>query len=145
MRLVPDESSLGGPPPLRSILIVDDDDDLREVLKDALLFEGYHVETTTNGREAVTWLRAHAGERWLVLLDLMMPVMDGEGFLNCRADDPVLAAFPVVLLTAGGDCRVLEAAHHLAACLPKTIPLPQLLTALEVCGSRGQDAAPRSG
>ena len=111
---------------MRSILIVDDDEDLREVLKDALLFEGYHVEIATNGREAVSWLHAHAGESWLVLLDLMMPVMDGEGFLSCRATDPVLAAFPVVLLTAGGDCRALQAAHHLAACLPKTIPLPQL-------------------
>jgi CheY-like chemotaxis protein len=131
--------------PLRSILIVDDDEDLREVLKDALLFEGYNVETTTNGREAVAWLHAHAGEPWLVLLDLMMPVMDGEGFLSCRADDPVLAAFPVVLLTAGGDCRALEAAHQLAACLPKTIPLPQLLAALEACGARIDGAAPGSG
>jgi CheY-like chemotaxis protein len=127
---------------MRSILIVDDDEDLREVLKDALLFEGYEVETTINGREAVSWLHAHAGEPWLVLLDLMMPVMDGEAFLNCRAADPVLAAFPVVLLTAGGDCRALEAAHDLAACLPKTIPLPQLLVALEACGAAVKNAVP---
>lgn len=119
---------------MRSILIVDDNEDLREVLRDAFVFEGYTVHVASNGREAVNWLHAHPGEPWVVLLDLMMPVMDGEAFLRHRAQDPVLTQFPVVLLTAGGDHRAVQASHDLAACLPKSIPLPDLLAAIEGIG-----------
>ena len=85
---------------MRWVLIVDDDPDLRETLIDALSLEGLSVHAAENGQVALDWLRAHAELDWMVLLDLMMPVMDGRSFLEARARDPVIAAIPVVILTA---------------------------------------------
>ena len=117
----------------RPILIVDDDPDIRETFADALRFEGYTVEAAENGREAVDWLRQHDDARWVVLLDMMMPVMDGATFLTVRQQDPVLSSFPIILLTAGGDCRELAAMHDVRGCVPKTITLPALVAAIEAC------------
>ena len=121
-------------PSRRSILLVDDDEDIRETFGDALRFEGYDVQTAANGQEAVDWLHRHADGRWLVLLDIMMPVMDGTAFLAARKLDTVLAGFPVIVLTAGGDCRELQAIHQIAGCVPKTVMLYALVAAIEACG-----------
>jgi CheY-like chemotaxis protein len=64
----------------------------------------------------------------------MMPVMDGEAFLRVRREDPVLAKFPVIVLTAGGDCRQLQAKHDIAGCRPKTVPLRELIAMIDSCG-----------
>ncbi|HVZ72108.1 MAG TPA: response regulator [Polyangia bacterium] len=117
-----------------SILVVDDDDDLRETLVDALRFEGFSVESARDGHEGLAWLRGHDETRWIVLLDLMMPVMNGRVFLDERAKDPLLAKHHVIVLTAGGDCRELIATRQLASCLPKTAPLPEILAAIASCG-----------
>ncbi|HVT07939.1 MAG TPA: response regulator [Polyangia bacterium] len=118
----------------RRVLIVDDDPDLRETLIDALSLEGLTVHAVENGREALDWLRAHGDAGWVVLLDLMMPVMDGRTFLVERARDPAIAAIPVVILTAGGDCRELKRLHDIAGCLHKTVGLQQLLKAVTSVG-----------
>jgi len=120
-------------PRRRVILIVDDDEDVRETFADALRFEGYTVQAVCNGEEALARLRAEPGARWLVVLDLMMPVMDGEVFLAHRSRDPVLSRIAVILVTAGGDCRELRAKHEVAGCLPKTAPLSVLVAAIEAC------------
>ncbi len=116
------------------MLIVDDDPDLREALSDALALEGLPVQAVGNGREALDWLRAHREVDWVVLLDLMMPVMDGRTFLAERACDPLVAAVPVVILTAGGDCRELKRLHDIAGCLHKTVGLQELVAALTSVG-----------
>jgi CheY-like chemotaxis protein len=116
------------------VFIVEDNEDLREIFADALRFEGYTVECARNGREAIEWLHAHPGERWVVLLDLMMPVMDGAAFLAQRRQDPVLLGFPVILLSAGGDLVAMADTHGVEACLPKTVSLPALIQAIEATG-----------
>ena len=58
------------------------------------------VHTAQNGREALEWLRDNGGRPTVVLLDLMMPVMDGRAFLDVRASDPELARIPVVVVSA---------------------------------------------
>ena len=119
---------------LRSVLIIDDDPDVRETLVDALSLEGLNVAAVENGLEALEWLRAHLDAEWLVLLDLMMPVMDGRTFLSKRASDPALAAIPVLIFTAGGDCHELRRLHDIAGCLHKTVDFQQLLAAVRAVG-----------
>ena len=86
------------------ILIVEDDTDVREALCDALTLEGYEVVWAENGEEALRYL--YTGARpCLILLDLMMPVMDGWTFRQTMLTDPILAAIPVVVMTAAGPQR----------------------------------------
>jgi CheY-like chemotaxis protein len=81
------------------VLVVDDDADIRYALKTVLELEGYHVALAANGREAWEWLQS-APLPALILLDLMMPVMNGAELLGrVRADDR-LQSVPVVLVTA---------------------------------------------
>jgi CheY-like chemotaxis protein len=84
------------------ILVVDDDPDIREALQDALEDEGYSVLLAANGAEALTALASRAPPS-LILLDLMMPVMDGFTFRAKQLEDPRFASVPVVIVSAGGD------------------------------------------
>jgi two-component system, chemotaxis family, chemotaxis protein CheY len=117
----------------RSILVVDDDADYGETLQDALSFEGLTVALARDGREALTWLREHPRTPWVVVLDLMMPVMDGRAFLDAKANDPVLSSIPVIVLTAGGDCTGILASGQAVDCLTKTADLRALLASIASC------------
>jgi CheY-like chemotaxis protein len=109
------------------VLIVEDDDDIRETLQQVLEQEGYVVDTAAHGREALEHL--HNGHRPdVILLDLMMPVMDGWQFREAQQHDPQLATIPVVILTAAEGVRSFEPRPR--ALLRKPIQLPQLFEAL---------------
>ncbi len=84
------------------ILVVDDDTDLRCALRNALEPEGYHVALAANGREAWEWLQS-APLPALILLDLMMPVMDGVELLGLVRNDTRLRSVPVIVATAFGS------------------------------------------
>ncbi len=84
------------------ILVVDDDTDLRCALRNALEPEGYHVALAANGREAWEWLQS-APLPALILLDLMMPVMDGVELLGLVRKDTRLRSVPVIVATAFGS------------------------------------------
>lgn len=84
-----------------SVLIVDDDLDIREILGETLAERGFDVATAANGLEALQVLRGGNGRPSVILLDLMMPVMDGYGFLEQRRQDPALASIPLAIVTAG--------------------------------------------
>ncbi|MEP7125510.1 MAG: response regulator, partial [Byssovorax sp.] len=86
----------------RSVLIVDDDYDLRETMRDVLEEEGYLVNTASNGQEALDLLRDGESPE-VVVLDLMMPVMDGWHFLDELERDGALADIPVVVMSASQD------------------------------------------
>jgi two-component system chemotaxis response regulator CheY len=83
------------------VLIVEDNEGTREALALLLQAAGYTTAEAANGRTALTFLHTHPAPR-LILLDLMMPVMDGWEFLRERRKDPELARIPVVLFTAAG-------------------------------------------
>ena len=76
----------------RRVLVVDDDRDIRELLVELLGGEGYLVSSAADGRQAL-W-EAHAHRPDVILLDLMMPVMDGYQFRAAQLDDPDLARGP---------------------------------------------------
>jgi CheY-like chemotaxis protein len=107
------------------VLIVEDDEDLREMMAQLLTLEGYQTATVANGREALQYLQE--GERpQLILLDLMMPVMDGWEFRRQQQADPELAPVPVIVLSAldQGRASNLEA----DAFLKKPLDFDHLLT-----------------
>lgn len=82
----------------RRVLVVEDDPAIREVLRDALRDEGLDVREATNGYEALNLL-----EQWradVILLDLMMPVMDGWAFREAQSQRPDLRDIPVIVLSA---------------------------------------------
>jgi CheY-like chemotaxis protein len=89
----------------RFVLIVDDDPDLLEATSFVLECEGFGVETASHGKEALE--RLHAGKvPAVVLLDLMMPVMNGYQFLEEIAKVPSLQGVPVVVLSAAAPVEV---------------------------------------
>lgn len=81
------------------VLVIDDDEDVRASIQDALTLKGYEVVAVENGAEAQSLM---SGERTpcVVLLDLVMPVMDGWQFLSWIRLHPVHSAIPVVVVSA---------------------------------------------
>jgi CheY-like chemotaxis protein len=88
-----------------AILIVDDDNDVRSALSELLEEEGFSVNGAPNGREALALLRGGNVHPAVILLDLMMPGMDGWDFRSEQMRDPELAAVPVVIVSASGFSR----------------------------------------
>jgi CheY-like chemotaxis protein len=85
-----------------TILLVEDDDDIRSTLKEVLELEGYNVATAAHGQEAFT--RLEEIERpCVILLDLMMPVMNGWEFLEKQKESARFASIPVLVVSAAGD------------------------------------------
>src|SRR5262245_54428513 len=82
-----------------TIMVVDDDVDIRDALSDMLDDFGHPVVTARNGREAIDQLQSDPLPS-LILLDLMMPVMDGYEFLEAKRKDARIASIPVAILTA---------------------------------------------
>jgi CheY-like chemotaxis protein len=112
------------------ILLVEDDDEVRASLAAVLEDEGYPVDLARNGREALEHLRTGEPPR-LILLDLMMPVMDGWQFCAAQAEDPALAPIPVVVISASSNLRQSISSLHVADYLPKPIEVPQLINAVQ--------------
>ena len=83
------------------ILIIEDDPDLASAMAEALAAEGYQVATASNGQEALAAL-SDAVHPALILLDMMMPAMDGWALLHWLQRDAVLSSVPVVVMTAYG-------------------------------------------
>ena len=111
------------------ILIVDDDAGMRTMLETVLIVEGYQVKLARNGREA---LRLISQERpALVLLDLMMPVMNGWEFLQEIQKLSQFSNLPIVLLSASRDLVRAARQSSIKAYLPKPFELDKLLLYIE--------------
>jgi CheY-like chemotaxis protein len=81
------------------VLLVDDDPDIRETFQSLLEMYGLKVVTASDGAEAFTRLRGYRGRPCVILLDLMMPGMNGYQFREAQLRDPDLAAIPIVIIT----------------------------------------------
>jgi CheY-like chemotaxis protein len=90
-----------------AILVVDDDVDIRDALAEALDAYGYAVLRAANGAEALELLRSRDAPH-VILLDLMMPVMDGFQFRAQQQMNTALATIPVVVITAGTTAPASE-------------------------------------
>lgn len=116
----------------KKVLIIEDDHDIRETFRQLLEMEGYDVLTAANGKEGLDVLKREA-QPGLILLDLMMPVMNGWEFLAVQKDDPKLANIPVVVVTAAGKDK--EGTVQTAGFIRKPVELEALLaTVRQYCG-----------
>jgi CheY-like chemotaxis protein len=122
------------PTPSRSVLVVDDDVDIREILAETLTETGFDVRTACNGLEALAAVRCMSARPAVILLDLMMPIMDGYGFLEQRGRDPALASIPIAIVTAGYGVDRDRLGQDVPI-LRKPFDLPQLLAVLHALSS----------
>lgn len=95
------ETERGAPVSPRRILVVDDDEDILLMIKRLLTARGYECDVARNGQEALDSLEADPF--WLVVLDVMMPVIDGMEVADRVRDDPRLGGPHVVFVTGRGD------------------------------------------
>ena len=105
-----------------NILIVDDARLNREIFKLALLQDGYRFYEAADGKQAVEMVERHQID--LILLDLMMPVMDGFQFLEWRQSKPAFMAIPVIVHSALDDFQSLKKALTMGSYDYVTKPLP---------------------
>lgn len=112
------------------ILVVDDDIDIREAMVFVLEDAGYRVSAAENGARALD--RLHGGTApSLILLDLMMPIMDGWQFLTEVAREPRLAAIPIVAITGVGASVLRTMSLGTDAILEKPVNLDLLLATVQ--------------
>ncbi len=94
----------------RGVMIVEDDVDIRETIEQVLADHDVHATTAENGAVALERLREAGEQPCVILLDMMMPVMDGREFRTQQQADPALSQIPVVVLSAhvAGDRAARE-------------------------------------
>jgi CheY-like chemotaxis protein len=126
---------------VQPILIVDDDDDVRDACVAVLGEEGYTTRTARNGREALDLLHQDLHPA-VILLDLMMPEMNGFEFRARQLADPSIADLPVVVLTAGTMSDRIRQLHP-DACLTKPFELDDLLGAVASAARRDGEPPPQ--
>jgi CheY-like chemotaxis protein len=110
------------------VLVVEDDTDVREMFEMLLQFSGYETMTAANGAEGLERMRER--RPCVVLLDLMMPVMDGFTFREQQLQEPSLAKIPVVCVTGGYEPAYVSRRLALR-CVPKSAPIERVLTEVE--------------
>lgn len=87
----------------KKVMVIEDCPDIRSLMKIALELEGHEVISASNGQEALEVLDTFSAPPDLILLDLMMPVMNGFEFRKKQLQDPRIAGIPVIILTADSN------------------------------------------
>jgi CheY-like chemotaxis protein len=110
---------------IKRVLVVDDESTIRELVADALREFGYAVETAANGAEALESMRQAVPHA--IVLDLMMPRLDGTGFVELLRLNPLIASVPVLLVTAAYGAQETAERIGAQACLTKPFELDRLI------------------
>jgi two-component system, chemotaxis family, chemotaxis protein CheY len=125
-RAAPPPAPLGGGDD-KVVLLVEDDEDARMALVDVLQESGYRVEAARHGAEGLAALRELDGRCQLILLDLMMPVMNGWDFRRKQRSIPALAKIPVLLMSAGARLAAEAGDLDAAGTITKPVEVSDLL------------------
>lgn len=84
----------------KNVLVIDDDPAICQTMKDVLEIQGYEVVTASDGVEGIKALKSMSGLPCMILLDLMMPGMNGWGFLDFQKANPTYSKVPVIICSA---------------------------------------------
>jgi len=109
------------------VLIVDDELELRSSIAEFLRDEGFSVREASHGQDALNMLRSQVEMPCLILLDYMMPILDGAGFRKIQLEDPSISSIPVVLMSAGRFSDDIVKGLSLHAIVNKPIDLDVLI------------------
>lgn len=122
---------------LKKVLLVDDNP---KYLEDVLPFYGYEISVATNGKEALNILEQKS-DYDIVLLDAMMPVMNGWDTLKNIRSNPVTKALPIIMVTAVNDDKKMVSGLKMGAddYIVKPFILPNLLARIEAVLRRTSD------
>jgi DNA-binding response OmpR family regulator len=120
------------------VLVVDDEPMVRETLGQVLLDEGYVVDLAVDGESALE--RVHAERPDAILLDLMMPGMNGRQFLQALRDDPTFSSVPVLIMTAVHGLEVNLATLGASEVVEKPFNVDELLNKVALAVYRSRDA-----
>jgi CheY-like chemotaxis protein len=115
----------------RTVLIVEDDPDIRSAIVEVLADDNYRALEASNGADALDELRTAAPRPCVILLDVMMPVMDGKEFRRQQNGDESLRGIPVVVLSAHADATSYAEQMQAAGFLKKPVDLRTLLQTIE--------------
>lgn len=116
--------------PRGTILLAEDNSDTRDAIAQVLAVEGYSVVTAVHGKQALEQLQAGLRPA-LILLDLMMPVMDGWAFRKAQLGEPDLASIPVVLISAHDEVARAGDALRVAGVVRKPVDIEEMLRTVE--------------
>jgi CheY-like chemotaxis protein len=112
------------------VLIVEDDPDMRESMESVLTYAGHSITAVADGVEALTWLTGDQPPPCVMVLDLMMPGMNGFELRSRMRADPALSTIPVLVLTGAGTLADRKGTELDAEILRKPIDLRDLLVAI---------------
>src|SRR5882672_9182182 len=138
------DSRADSPPPTpnRTVLLIEDDRDICEIVQQVLSDEGYDTITVANGAEGLAHLRSSAPQPFVIVLDLMLPVMDAWQFRAEQAGDAHLANIPVVIFSANPKVGQHADTLGAAAVLRKPPNLEELLSVVSRFAQGASPAAP---
>src|SRR5689334_24134241 len=122
------------------VLVVDDEPMVRETLGQVLTDEGYVVDLAVDGKTALECV--HAARPDAILLDLMMPGMNGRQFLQALRDDPMYATVPVLVMTA---VHGLEVRLDASDVVEKPFNVDELLNKLALAVYRSRESSITTG
>jgi CheY-like chemotaxis protein len=110
-----------------TVLVVEDDQDALDVIATVIEEAGYEVMRAGNGREALRQLHESQGRCDLILLDLLMPVMNGWDFRRRQRETPGFAGIPVFLMSAGAHLAVVRDELQVSGFVPKPVDAAEIL------------------
>ena len=123
------------------VLVIEDDQTLRDTIAEALIEDGYRVRTASNGAAALGMVERSQPD--LVILDLMMPHLDGEGFCAELRRMEGMTAVPIVVVSASRAAAEVSARIGAAAALTKPFDLIELMQSVDklmASGSRKNES-----
>jgi CheY-like chemotaxis protein len=114
----------------KAVLVIEDDPDTQDAICGLLEFSGYRAVGVSNGREALDFLKTHSAPN-VIVLDLMMPVMNGWEFRDLQRADESLAKIPVVVISASGTPQNVVMGTGAVDYVPKPFDPDLLVAAIE--------------